>query len=91
MFEIKREDAGAISLVLIAMEKALFPLLEGKDHRQLAQAEVQISDLRRRLMSYQAELDKKAAEDLVSRAVSQGSPGPLESSISDPGKVGKKK
>lgn len=89
LFDIKREDQGAIHLVLLAMGKALFPLLEGQDHRNLAQAEVQLSDLRRRLVKYQEDLDRKTAEDMRAKVSEASMPVPAASPICD--KSGKKK
>lgn len=70
VFDIKREDAGAITIALVALNKCMFSLIEGSEITSIAVAKERLAELRSRLVKYQAEVDEETKQKMADKVKS---------------------
>lgn len=70
MIDLTLEDSKSIALMVNAMDKAIFPMIEGSDILNIAQSKVRLSNLRHRIEKHLKELDEKTADEMAKKALS---------------------
>lgn len=69
MIDLTLEDSKSIALMVNAMDKAIFPMIEGSDILNIAQSKVRLSNLRHRIEKHLKELDEKTADEMAKKAL----------------------
>lgn len=57
-------------MIMNAMDKSVFPMIEGVDIMNIAQSKVRLSQLQKKIQDYVKEMDEKTAEEMVKKAKS---------------------
>lgn len=69
MIDLTLEDSRAIALLLNAMDKSVFPMIEGVDIMNIAQSKVRLSSLRKKIEDYCKEQNEKTAQEMAKKAL----------------------
>ena len=69
MIDLTLEDSRAIALMVNAMDKAVFPMIEGVDLLNIAQSKVRLLQLQKKIQDHVREMDEKTVEEMAKKSM----------------------
>ena len=72
--DVTLDDVKAIAMIQMALDKAIFPMIEGSEINNLASSRVRLSSLRFKLDKYLKELDAETAEEMAKKLETPATP-----------------